>query len=76
MIDEPAIRARYEALRAGLDERGRRLFAAAEARAAGFGGVTAVARATGIARSTIDRGLRDLAASATARKIRRAGGCR
>jgi len=37
---------------------------AAEARAAGFGGVTAVARATGIARSTIDRGLHDLAGSA------------
>ena len=69
MIDETAIRQRYEALRAGLDERGRRLFAAAEARAAGFGGVTAVARATGIARSTIDRGLRDLAASPPLRKF-------
>ena len=76
MIDETTIRQRYEALRAGLDERGRRLFAAAEARAAGFGGVTAVARATGIARSTIDRGLRDLAASPTAQKIRRTGGGR
>ncbi len=32
MIDETAIRNRYEALRAGLDERKRRLFAAAEAR--------------------------------------------
>jgi hypothetical protein len=76
MIDETAIRQRYEALRAGLDERGRRLFAAAEARAAGFGGVTAVARATGIARSTIDRGLRDLAASVAGQKIRGAGGGR
>ena len=46
MIDESAIRIRYEALGAGLDERGRRLFAAAEARAAGVGGVSAVARAT------------------------------
>jgi hypothetical protein len=76
MIDETAIRNRYEALRAGLDERKRRLFAAAEARTAGFGGISAVARATGIARSTIDRGLRDLAASAPGRKIRRAGGGR
>jgi hypothetical protein len=32
---------------ARLDERGRRLFAAAEARAAGYGGVSAVTRATG-----------------------------
>ena len=59
-----------------LDERGRRLFAAAEARTAGFGGVTAVSRATGIARSTIDRGLRDLAACVAAPKIRRRGGGR
>ena len=34
--------------------------AAAEARAAGYGGIAAVARATGIARSTIGRGLADL----------------
>ena len=56
MIDETAIRSRYEAMRPGLDERERRLLAAAEARTAGYGGVSAVARATGIARSTIDRG--------------------
>ena len=43
-----------------LDERERRLFAAAEAGTAGYGGVSAVARATGIARSTINRGLKDL----------------
>ena len=45
-----------------FDERGRRLFCAAEARSAGYGGVTMVARATGIARSTINRGLKDLQA--------------
>jgi hypothetical protein len=61
---------------ARLDERGRRLFAAAEARAAGYGGVSAVPRATGIARSTIDRGLKELDASLLSRKIRRAGGGR
>ena len=44
-------------MRVRLDERERRLFAAAEARSAGYGGVSAVARATGIARSTIDREL-------------------
>jgi hypothetical protein len=60
MIDENAIRSRYEAMRPGLGERERRLLAAAEARSAGYGGVSAVARATGIARSTIDRGLKDL----------------
>ena len=76
MIDETAIRDRYAAMRSRLDERGRRLFAAAEARAAGYGGVSAVARATGIARSTIDRGLKELDAASVARKIRRPGGGR
>lgn len=40
MIDEDAIRRRFEALRDHLDERGRRLFGAAEVRAAGYGGCT------------------------------------
>ena len=43
-----------------LDERGRRRFAAAEALAAGRGGIIAVSRITGIARSTIGRGLSEL----------------
>ncbi len=77
MVDETAIRSRYEIMRPGLDERGRRLLAAAEARAAGYGGVSAVARATGIARSTIDRGLKDLEALDPAPpKVRRPGGGR
>jgi DNA-binding phage protein len=76
MIDETAIRKRYEAMRSRLDERERRLFAAAEARSAGYGGVSAVARAIGIARSTIDRGLKDLEALDSVRKVRRAGGGR
>jgi hypothetical protein len=77
MIDETAIRSRYELVRSGLDERARRLLAAAEARAAGYGGVSAVARATGIARSTIDRGLKDLEAlDRVPPKVRRPGGGR
>ena len=67
MIDIAAIKARFEALEPVLDERERRLFAASEARAAGHGGVVAVSRATGIARSTIDRGLADLRSGAAAR---------
>lgn len=60
MIDEEAIRCRFAAVYDHLDERGRRLLAAAEARAAGYGGIVAVSRATGIARSTIGRGLKEL----------------
>jgi hypothetical protein len=47
-------------LRPKLDERRRRLWAAAEARAAGRGGIAAVVRATGISESTVRRGLSDL----------------
>jgi hypothetical protein len=60
MIDENAIKIRSEAVWHQLDERGRRLSAAAEAKAAGYGGISATARATKVARSTIGRGLKDL----------------
>lgn len=76
MIDTAAIKARFEALALALDEKGRRLFAASEARAAGRGGVVAVSRATGLARSTIDRGLADLRSGAvmSSMRVRRQGG--
>ena len=61
MIDTSAIRERFTAVERGLNERARRLFAAAEAKTAGYGGITAASQATGIARSTIGRGLKDLA---------------
>jgi len=74
MIDEDAIRARYAAIKDRLDERGRRLFVAAEKAAAGYGGTAAVCRATGVARSTIIRGAKDLlAASSTPVRVRRKG---
>jgi hypothetical protein len=60
MIDEGAIRLRWDTVGSGLDERGRRLFAAAEVRSAGRGGLAAVAKITGLARSTINRGKKDL----------------
>jgi len=59
MVNVSTIGDRYAALRRSLDERGRRLFSAAEARTAGHGGVSAASRATGLARSTIGRGLKD-----------------
>ena len=80
MIDHAGIKLRHEALAPLLDERGRRRFAAAEALAAGRGGVTAVARITGLARSTIGRGLSELrgeaAPGAAPDRIRRQGGGR
>ena len=78
MIDASAIRDRFVALAPHLDVRGRRSFAAAEARSAGYGGIAAVARATGIAPSTIGRGLAELAGAAEvpANRKRRTGGGR
>jgi hypothetical protein len=80
VIDEAAIRSRYDALDPVLDERGRRRFAAAEARAAGRGGVAALSRITGLARSTIGRGLAELRGGAGAAvppgRARRPGGGR
>src|SRR5271165_1744931 len=76
MIDTAAIMDRFDTLRPFLTERERRLLAASEARAAGQGGIAAVSRATGIARSTIGRGLADLGAG-TERlgdRVRRRGG--
>ena len=77
MIDENAIRMQYKMIRPGLDERGRRLFAASQARVLGRGGLAAVARATGMARSTIGRGLKDLdGGGAQDGRVRRRGGGR
>ena len=60
MIDQDSLHERKAAILPHLDERQRRLFAAAEARAAGHGGIAAVSRVTRIAASTIGRGLKDL----------------
>jgi hypothetical protein len=78
MIDDESISARHEALCAVLNERDRRIYAASEAKAAGRGGIATVSRATGVARSTIGRGLKDLASAERlpAGRVRRAGGGR
>ena len=59
-MDIGTLQAKYASLAPVLTERSRRLWAATEARALGHGGIAAVERATGISRSTIERGLRQL----------------
>ena len=76
MIDVEAIRQRFSAVAPFLDERGRRVIAAAEAATAGYGGIAAVSVATGIAASTIGRGLRELSEPRELDRIRRPGGGR
>jgi hypothetical protein len=67
---------KFEVLARVLDERTRRLVAAAEAQTIGFGGITAVARASGLSRGTVMRGLVELKTapkSARGQRIRRRG---
>jgi len=72
------IRRKYQLLVPEMDERMRRQWAAAEARELGWGGVSAVAGATGLSRPTIVAGLRELdqpahRRSAEAVRVRRPG---
>jgi Rhodopirellula transposase DDE domain len=75
MVDIERVRTQFQRIEPFLDERGRRLYAANEAMALGRGGVMAVAVATGIARSTINRGMVELrvARNEIGRGIRRPG---
>src|SRR5271167_197756 len=77
MIDTQAIRERWDTFGSKLDERGQRVFASGEVRAAGWGGLEAVHEITGLARSTIGRGLKDLDAAPLPKgRVRRKGGGR
>ena len=59
-IDMRVLREKYAALAACLDEARLRLWAAAEARSLGHGGIESVAQVTGLSRRTIHRGLEEL----------------
>ena len=78
MIDEVGIRQRYLSLKGALDERARRLWAAAEARSAGHGGFNAVIRATGMSPRTLAHGVWELESGEAPPpgRIRRPGGGR
>ncbi len=78
MIDPHPIRKRFTSLSPHLNERERRLFAATEARTAGYGGIAAASAATGVAVSTIGRGLKELSVLDTLApdRVRRPGGGR
>jgi hypothetical protein len=74
--NEVALQARYEVLFQHLDERQRRLVAAADAEQLGHGGVSVVARTSGLSRPTIHKGLRELREEPLAGRTRRSGGGR
>lgn len=75
------LRQKYAALAPALNERGRRLWAATEAKSIGHGGIALVERAVAISRSTISRGLRELKLKSAKKpldvdRIRKPGGGR
>ena len=78
MADIAAIAARFDALRSRLDERSRRLVAAAESQAIGKGGISIVAKATGVSRPVIRQGMTDLKEPTTLApgRVRKEGGGR
>jgi transposase len=76
---EKVVRQKWRLLKATMDERARRLWAGTEAGAIGWGGVAAVARATGMAISTVRKGRDEARAGARPEdvvKVRRSAGKR
>jgi hypothetical protein len=77
--DEKVIRRKFTKLKRAMDERVTRLWAGAEADALGYGGLAAVARATGLAPSTVQLGRREFRTGVSSKdivKVRRKGGGR
>jgi hypothetical protein len=72
------VRGKFLALSPAFDERQRRLWAASEARALGRGGLALVVRATGMAKTTVLRGLKELASGRKTQpgRVRSPGGGR
>jgi len=75
---ESSIKERFQNIEWALDERMRRLFAASEAKVIGHGGITIVWKATGVARGSIQQGIKELAERPESiennpRRIRRVG---
>jgi len=78
MKEEAAIKRRFEQVAGKLNERARRLVAASEAMALGWGGISAVSRATGLSRKAISHGIQELQEEdgVAEERIRRIGGGR
>ena len=75
MLDKArAIRLKLAGVLPFLNEKQRRVVAAAEAKSYGRGGVQTLARVTGMCRQTIYRGLKDLAEGHTSERVRNPGG--
>jgi transposase len=77
MDTDEALRQKFFSVACHLDEKQRRLLAAAEAKSLGYGGISRIADVTGISRPTITRGVRELQSKRLlAERVRQAGGGR
>lgn len=71
------IKRKYEAVSSCLNEKGHRLWAAAEALSYDYGGISLVSRATGLSRTTIHQGIKEIQDSSnTVKTVRKPGGGR
>ncbi len=73
-MDTDALRAKYKVLSERLDERSLRLCLASDAMALGHGGISRVARAAGVSRTTIHAGLRELRSPPSGSSLREGRG--
>src|SRR5258708_38041991 len=77
MTEDERLRQKYARVMPHLNERQRRLVGAADAQLLGYGGMARVARASGLDRTTLSRGVRDLAGAVLpAERVRQEGGGR
>src|ERR1039457_3014745 len=72
--DESSLRRKFSSVWLLLDERSRRLMAASEALALGYGGLSRIRRASGLRRKAIAKGIREIAdGNAMPGRVRRSG---
>jgi hypothetical protein len=77
-VEHKEIKDRYERIKRHLDEKSKRLWCANEAVGIGWGGVSAVSKATGVSRTTISAGIKEITTENQKcdNRIRRSGGGR
>lgn len=78
-MDIEIIKKKYEELSRFLDEKVKRLYLAVEAKSLGYGGISEISRATGVSRTTITVGMKeleDIVTPADKTRIRKEGGGR
>ena len=80
MIKSDTIKAKYSLIKSRFDERGRRQWAAIEAKSIGRGGISLVSAATGLSRTTVTYAIKEIEESEGKQvgieRVRRVGGGR